>query len=303
MIFVFGSINVDLVVNVPNLPNAGETVVGNSYKLIPGGKGANQALAARRAGADVQIIGAVGKDDLSQTATKNLNESGVCLNNVVSLEGTTGLALIGISPEGENQIIVASGVNQQVNPNWLEEAIHESSTLLLQLELSIESVAKAIAIGRKEKCQTILNTAPFNKNVIPYLKDIDVLIANVVEAKDIAIELGISKEPSHFLEEFVSKYNVKLIITLGSEGCIAHDGNQQYKVSPPKVDVIDTTGAGDAFVGCLATNLDNGVEFESALTQATIAGSLACTVIGAQDGAPTLTQINDMYKDYKNSQR
>ena len=115
------------------------------------------------------------------------------LNNVVSLEGTTGLALIGISPEGENQIIVASGVNQQVNPNWLEDAIHENSTLLLQLELSIESVAKAIAIGRQEKCQIILNIAPFNKKVIPYLKEIDVLIANEVEAKDIAIEFGFFK--------------------------------------------------------------------------------------------------------------
>ena len=298
MIAVFGSINVDLVVNVPNLPIAGETVVGKNYILIPGGKGANQALAAKRAGAEVRMIGAIGDDDFSRTALKNLNTAGVNLDYVVNLNGTTGVALIGISPKGENQIIVASGVNQQVEPGWLDNVVNECRTLLFQLELPIESVEEAIAIARREKCQIILNSAPFDQKIVQSLQDVDVLIANEIEAEAIALELGISTEPCKFLEEFVAKFNNKGIITLGSNGCVGHDGSQAYEVFPPDVEAVDTTGAGDAFVGCFVACLDQGLKFENALIHATIAGSLACTVIGAQDGIPYREQIEDMYNDY-----
>ena len=298
MIAVFGSINIDLVVDVPKLPIVGETVLGDSYTLIPGGKGANQALAAQRAGAEVQMIGAIGNDEFSKSALKNLKNAGVCLNDVANLTGTTGLALIGVSQEGENQIIVASGVNQQVDPHWLDEVVDERNILLLQLELSLNAVTEAILIGKRKKCQTILNTAPFKKEIIPYLKDIDVLVANEVEAGAIAIELGLSAEPKKFLDEYVAKFKNKCIITLGSKGCIGHDGTKAYEVVPPEVNVIDTTGAGDTFVGSLAACLDQGLIFESALIHATIAGTLACTVLGAQDGAPHREQIESMFQEY-----
>ena len=299
MIAVFGSINVDIVVNVPNLPSNGETVVGNGCQLIPGGKGANQAVAACRAGANVKMFGAIGKDEFYDIARKNLDAEGCCTCNVLICEGTkNGLALIGVDSHGENQIIVTSGANQLADPHRLYHISDEFETLVLQLELPITSVIEAISIGRSEGGQVILNSAPFNKKIVPHLIDVDVLVANEVEAEAIAKELDLSTEPEKFVEQIVKKFDNKCVVTLGSKGCVGNDGTQSYKISAPDVAVIDSTGAGDTFVGFLAASLDQAEDFETALIKATLAGSLACTLEGAQEGTPDLEEVLLLYQCY-----
>lgn len=296
MIVVYGSINVDLVVAVERLPHAGETVVGADHQTFAGGKGSNQALAARRAGSDVRMIGAVGADDFAMTALRNLRADGVDLSGVKSVHGSTGVALIGVAADGENQIIVASGANRHTDPAWLEGLVDADTTLVLQLELPIRHVVGAIAQAKKVGARIVLNTAPFDLSIASQLGDVDVLIANEVEVAALAETLQLPAEPEHFTRLYAGHHNRTCIVTLGGEGCIAHDGSRFYKAAAPTVEVVDTTGAGDAFVGSLSASLDGGNDLAAALAHGTAAGALACTKTGAQTSAPDAKEIAALAK-------
>ncbi len=293
MIVVFGSINLDLVVAVPRLPGAGETVVGPDHQSFAGGKGANQALAAARAGGKVKMIGAVGDDAFAGPALANLRAAGVDLARVRRLPGSTGLAMIGVDHAGENQIICASGVNARVVADWLEGEISKGDLLVLQRELALEPIEKAIDKARAIGATILLNVAPSAGGGLSRMIDrVDVLVANEAEAAELAVELGVRDAPSpEALLAALSAENRYTVITLGAEGLIASKGDMIWRVPAPEVSVTDTTGAGDAFVGALAASIDRGDDFPGALREGVAAGALACTANGAQSSSPDRAAI------------
>ncbi|WP_428673039.1 ribokinase [Roseibium sp.] len=291
MIFVFGSINLDMVVALPRLPKAGETVSGPDHQTFPGGKGANQALAARRAGAEVSLTGAVGRDAFAELALANLRAAGVDLQGVRVLDGATGLALIGIDPKGENQIIVASGANIRVEADWLEGRVTSGSTLMLQGEAPLREIRKAMGIAGQTGASVFWNPAPVPQDdLMDCLDRTNTLVVNEGEAAYIAGKLGMPGEPDKFARDGAASGRA-VIVTLGSRGIVAAKGEGLFRFAAPQVTAVDTTGAGDAFCGALAAALDLGRPFDRALKEGMAAGALACTVTGAQSSAPDKAEI------------
>ncbi|MBA5776245.1 ribokinase [Stappia sp. F7233] len=294
MIIVFGSINLDLVVALPRLPQPGETVVGPDHQTFAGGKGANQALAAARAGGRVRMIGAVGNDAHAAPALANLEKAGVDLSHVRHLPGSTGIAMIGVDAAGENLIMCASGVNARVVADWLQGEVREHDLLVLQRELALEPIEKAIAMARRNRARVLLNAAPSAGGGLARLvDDVDILVANRQEAAELAAERGkadASASPEDLLGVLSSPDRLT-VITLGGDGLVAREGDILWRVKAPKIDVVDTTGAGDAFVGALAAALDRGADTERALKEGTAAGALACQATGAQTSSPDKAAI------------
>lgn len=293
MIVVFGSINLDLVVAVPRLPVAGETVVGPDHQSFAGGKGANQALAAARAGGKVKMIGAVGDDAFADPALANLRGAGVDLSRVRKLPGSTGLAMIGVDRNGENQIICASGVNARVVADWLDGELAKEDLLVLQRELALEPIARAIDKAQAVGAKVLLNAAPSAGGDLSNLIDrVDVLVANEAEAAGLAQERGARDVSSpEALLRVLGTPDRHTVITLGARGLIAGKGETVWRVRAPEVQVTDTTGAGDAFVGALAASIDRGDQILRALREGVAAGALACMATGAQSSSPDRAAI------------
>ncbi|PVB60249.1 ribokinase [Labrenzia sp. 011] len=291
MITVFGSINLDLVVSVPRLPKAGETVSGPDHQSFAGGKGANQALAACRAGAAVKMVGAVGRDAFARPALANLRDAGIDLSDVRELDGATGLALIGIDPSGENQIIVASGTNARVEAGWLDRRLTDADILMLQGEAPYAEILQAMDVARRAGASVFWNPAPVPAgNPASGLEGVNTLVVNESEAAFLAAGLAIAEGPAAFLDNVVSPSRA-VVVTLGAEGVVAARGDERFRFASPAVEAVDTTGAGDAFCGALAAALDLGRPFERALREGVAAGALACTVTGAQSSAPMKADI------------
>jgi len=293
MITVFGSINLDLVVAVPRLPTAGETVSGRDHQTFSGGKGANQALAARRAGAEVRMVGAVGRDSFADPALENLRAAGVDLSGVRALEGSTGLALIGIDRQGENQIIVASGTNARVEAGWLDGVLGAGETLVMQGEVPYGELSGAAERARRAEASVFWNPAPVPAgDIAACLEASATLVVNESEAAVIAVGLGIAAADPEAFAERLAGAGRAVVVTLGAGGVLARSGNARYRFAAPKIEAVDTTGAGDAFCGALAAALDRKVPFERALKEGVAAGALACTVTGAQSSAPRKEDID-----------
>lgn len=291
MITVFGSINLDLVVAVPRLPSAGETVSGRDHQTFPGGKGANQALAARRAGAEVKLVGAVGEDGFADLALQNLRDAGVDVSGVRKVGGSTGLALIGIDPAGENQIIVASGTNARVEAAWLGGRLRDGDTLMLQGEVPYQTAAGAALLARQANACVFWNPAPVPEGDLRACFEVaSTIVVNVSEAAVIGNRLGIAGDPESFADSLATPFR-SIVVTLGADGVLARTDKTRYRFPSPRVEAVDTTGAGDAFCGALAAALDRSVSFERALKEGVAAGALACTVTGAQSSAPLLEEI------------
>ncbi|MGL5362589.1 MAG: ribokinase, partial [Bosea sp. (in: a-proteobacteria)] len=294
MIVVFGSINLDLVTPVVRLPLSGETVLGQAYAVHPGGKGANQALAARRAGAEVFMVGAVGDDSFAAPALSLLREGGVDLARVAQMQAPTGAAFITVDAEGANQIVVASGANVQVRAAMLNGLTFASrDILLLQREVpEVECIAAARIAGEKG-ARVVLNLAPSGPIDPALLALLDMLVVNEHEALDLAQSLGWSEtDPDAIAARIDAEHNVACIATLGAEGAVGWSGGVRRAVPAPPTQVVDTTAAGDAFVGALAAALAAGFGFMGALERAVAAGSLACTKPGAQPSLPHKAEID-----------
>lgn len=292
MITVFGSINLDLVVAVPYLPKAGQTVTGPDHQTFPGGKGANQALAARRAGASVRMVGAIGQDAFGPLALTNMQTAGVDLSAVRKLPGASGLAFIGIDAEGENQIIVANGANARVDAGWLEGCLLEADTLLLQGEVPFNQTKRAIERAVRSGAPVFWNPAPVPPDeFLSSLDAVATLVVNESEALDIAARAGLSGGLDAFIDHFASDSR-RVVVTLGAKGVKAGFSGIRYEVSSPAILAVDTTGAGDAFCGALAAALDVGTPFMRALKEGVAAGALACTATGAQSSAPRREEIH-----------
>jgi ribokinase len=293
MITVFGSINVDLVCRVRKAPMPGETVLGSDYALIPGGKGANQALAAARAGAPVRMVGAVGDDDIGKVALTELGPAGVELASVAERQGTTGVAIITVDDNGENTIVVSPGANAMVDAGYIPaDSFAAGDTLLLQLEVPQAQVFAAARMAHENGTRVILSVAPFAPFTPEALADIDIVIVNQHEAADFARHFGLPHDdPEATVTGLAAKLGRTVIATLGPEGAIAAGPEGVIRVPALKVTPVDTTGAGDTFAGVLAAYLDEGQGLRESMALAAVAGSLACTRHGAQPSFPTRAEI------------
>jgi len=284
MILVFGSINVDLVAPVPHLPQPGETVLGGDYALLPGGKGANQALAARRAGAEVVLAGAVGRDTFASIALTLLRRDGVDTRLVRELDRPTGCAAIMVSTAGENAIAVSPGVNSETRSDWVPDELLDLRTIVVaQMEVPFDETASLIRRARMRGARCLLNLAPALSFDLGLLSEIDLLVTNEREAVTLGSDpVGLAR-----------RLRRGLVVTRGPAGALVllADGSR-LEVPALSVDPVDTTGAGDTFVGVLAAALNLGSSFEQALLRASAAAGLACLAYGAQTAMPDAAAID-----------
>jgi len=284
MIVVFGSINVDVLVPVPHLPVRGETVLGELYRLAPGGKGANQALAARRAGAEVTMVGVVGGDAFAAIGLDLLRRDGVDLGLIATVERPTACAIITVDPAGENLIAVASSANLMARAAQVPDALlRQDTVLVLQREVPDAENAALIARARARGARIVLSLAPAGPIAPARLEDVDVLIANEAEA----VTLG--SDPA----ATASRLRQALVVTRGAQGAtvfLAAGGT--FLVPALRVAPVDTTGAGDTFAGVLAAGLDAGLALRDATRRASAAAALACLALGAQEAMPTRAAID-----------
>lgn len=295
MIIVFGSINLDIVTRVPRLPGPGETVKGDAYKLIPGGKGANQALAAKRAGSDTMMVGAVGDDAFADLALEFLQADGVDLSGVKRVSDPTGIASINVDDNGENAIAVAGGANMAVASAQLNEVLPRGQGFFLtQNEIPEAAIWGGVKQAKEGGYITLHNAAPASTIIDANLVNIDWLIVNETEAIIVAKGAGIDAgdDPKAAAKALAGKTRNNVIVTLGREGAYSYGVAGEHHAPSLPVDVKDTTAAGDTFTGAFAAALDQGFEIAEALARAAAAGSLACTVFGAQPSIPHKAAID-----------
>ena len=282
MIIVFGSLNADLTLRVSQLPGPGETCLCPGYILGPGGKGANQAIAAARAGAHVRMVGCIGRDAFAQPVRQALTAAGIGDADLRPSSEPTGCAVIMVNEHGENVIVVASGANLQaraddVQDSWLTPDAH----ILCQMEITPDEVWALLGRAQARGCKTILNLAPYTCIPSSTLAHLDYLMMNGPETA----AFFQSENWHDAAQSFVREHDITLVVTRGADGADAITPRQSHHVAAHPVDVVDSTGAGDAFVGAFAAALDRGDNLHEALRAAALAGALACTTVGAQASA------------------
>ena len=296
MITVLGSINMDLIASVTRLPNPGETVAGDNFVTAPGGKGANQALAARRAGASVAMAGACGEDEFAVPALTYLRFDGVNLDRVKSASTATGVALIFVGSDGENVIAIVAGANGMVGAEDARAAVggmKRGDTLMLQMEIPAPAIEAALVAAREKGVTSIVNIAPITTDAPRLAKMADIVIANETEFELFCNKAGLDAKAR---EDEMMRLNQEgkqtIIVTLGADGVVAVRNGEICRAKGLTIEPVDTVGAGDTFCGYLAAGLDLGLKFDDALRRAAIAGSLACLKAGAQPSVPVQAEID-----------
>jgi ribokinase len=296
-ITVIGSINMDIVTSTNRVPMMGETVMGESFHTLPGGKGANQAVAAARLGAEVYLVGCVGDDSFGTDLLQHLKNQGVHTDYVEPVTHTsTGTASTTIA-NGDNHIIVVPGANYAVTPEFVakyEQVIAESDVLMLQLEIPLESVEKAVEIANKHHVKVILNPAPIQPLSKELMKKVDYLTPNEYEQQMLF-------DANEWTDQEREEMMAKCIITRGAKGITFYQ-NGQKELPSYKVKVVDTTGAGDSFNGALAVSLSNGATVEDACQFAIAVGALSVTKLGAQGGMPTREEVHGFLQTQKGNE-
>lgn len=294
-VVVVGSANLDLVVQVDRHPRPGETVLGGDLQRHPGGKGANQAIAAAKAGgARTVFVGALGEDDAARVLLGSLGSAGVDTSVVQRTGSPSGVALISVSRAGENSIIVAPGANSDVRIDGSARyELQNANVVLAQLEIPMTTVLEA-ARSRHDQALFILNAAPSRPLGRDVWEQIDVLVVNEHEAADVGSDLetgaGRRSNTSELAQALLERVPA-VVITLGSAGClVAERGKEPVQVPAPTVEAVDTTGAGDTFCGVLAAALARGEDLVDAARLAAVAGALAVTRPGAQGAVPTVDE-------------
>lgn len=290
MIVVFGSVNLDLIFSFPALPAPGETVLTPDMRIEPGGKGANQALAAARDGARVVMAGAVGRDALAGDALALLRAEGVDLMRVATTDRVTGCAAIFVDRAGRNAIGVGSGANLAVRAEQVEDALlSRDTTMVLQMEVAPAETEALIRRARARQAKIVLNLAPAAPLDREVLAILDVLVVNEGEAAWLAASLGCPPDAAGLR----SALGNVVVRTLGERGAEAADPAGEMRVPALGIQAVDTTGAGDCFTGVLAAALDRGLALPAALSRASVAAALSCTRRGSQATMPRRKEVDD----------
>jgi ribokinase len=297
-VVIFGSINMDLVVRTPRLPAAGETLTGHTFFTAPGGKGANQAVACARLGAQARMIGRVGDDMFGATLRASLRDYGVDVAAVGTSAGPSGVAVIAVDDAAENNIIIVAGANGtigQADLALLEGALADARVLLLQLEVPIEAVAAAALAARRRGVAVILDPAPARALRPELYAAADIITPNETEAAALA---GLAVNDQHDAERaarvLLDRGVRAAVIKLGSKGVYWTDGAQSQFAPAFRVEAVDSVAAGDAFNGGLATALDAGLPLAEAIRWGLAAGALSVTKAGAQQSMPTRAELERM---------
>ena len=290
-VLVVGSVNIDLVTRVRDFPRPGETLLGSDYETHHGGKGANQAVAAARMGAVVSFLGRVGRDDFGSRLRAALADEGIDVSRLRDVEGPSGAAFITLNEAGQNTIIVASGANARLAPDDLTaEAFEEAGVVVLQQETPAATVRRAIELGRQNDAKVIVNAAPAGAMSLGELAGCDLLVVNETEAASLG---GSASEPEQMLDTLADRFPA-VVLTLGSNGLLWRSGGDSGKLRSHAVTVLDTTAAGDAFVGAAAAALVEGPDLRKAVLWGNAAGALAVTKAGAQPSLPTREQVEGL---------
>ena len=283
MIVCFGSINLDLIFPLPHLPQPGQTVLGPRMTIEPGGKGANQAVAAARDGARVMFAGAVGRDALAEDALALMRRGGVDISRVIQADTATGCAAICVDPAGKNLIAVASGANQAARQTQIEDALlTPTATVLMQGESDPADITTLIRRAHARGARVILNLAPPGPIALDALRALDLLVLNEDEAAWLADHLGCA----HDAAALHRTLGIGIVLTLGAAGAEAVTNSGSMRIPGRTVNVVDTTGAGDCFTGVLAAGLDRGLSLRDALDRANAAAALCCARPGTQGSMP-----------------
>ena len=289
MLVVFGSLNVDLVFNVEAFPEPGKTYLCDRVATCAGGKGGNQAVAAAHAGSQVAMVGAVGDDAFGDTAQRGLRQAQVDVSLVHKVGAPTGCASIYVDRQAENTIVVASGANQLLRHTACPDALlAASTTLCLQMEVAADDNAHIAARARARGARTILNLAPFRPVPSALLKTIDYLLVNEHEAREVAAHMKLPRtaDIARCAQALARHTALSCVVTLGSKGALAATHRGIVEVQARQVTPVDTTGAGDCFVGVFAAMLDRGAQLDQALRYASAAGTLCCLHAGTQPSMP-----------------
>ena len=300
-VVVVGSLNADLTITTDRLPSAGETVAGHDFAIRPGGKGANQAVAAVRLGSALSLVGAVGDDVHGNMLVQAADRDGIDTDSIVRIAGTsTGVAVIEVDANGENSIVVFPGANGRLAPHHVEqeaERIAAAAVVCLCLESPLETVIAATRLGHKAGAIVMLNLSPFKEVPAEVLADADLLLVNEHEAAQL---LG-STDPTLDWEATARGFTARgvrdVVVTLGARGSmVIQGGPEDLPVLTPipaaPTSVVDTTGCGDAFTGAVADSLARGEGLVAAARRAAVVASMAAATEGAQDSYPTLSEVN-----------
>jgi len=306
-ILVVGSINMDMVVRVREMPAPGETVLGGGFGTAFGGKGANQAVAVARLGGKCRFISAVGDDEFGPALRGNLHKEGVDCSAVATKRGEpSGVAMIMVDANGENSIVVSSGANFHVTPDDdlfpNEHLFAEAAIVVLQLELPLPTVRAACELARRHHGRILLDPAPAPATLCDELCRVDVLTPNVTEAQRITggrtVGLGDESVDKLVASAIIQRGAKNVVLKLGGRGSMVVTGDGHFYTVPPfKVPIVDTTAAGDAFTGALAVAMARGDHLRDAARFANAAGALACTRLGAQTAMPTALEVGVLMRD------
>lgn len=295
-IVVFGSVNMDLVARAPRLPNVGETVLGDAFETVPGGKGANQAVACGRLGARVAFVGRVGRDAFGNTLLQSLATANVDLADVTVTPGASGVAIIEVDDHGQNRIVVVPGANGAVDDDdlaRLERRLQPGDWLLLQLEIPLHAVVAAARVAKARGALVMLDPAPARTDLPSELWSlVDVLTPNETEARLLTnVDVSTRDDAEHAARALLARGPSAVVVKRGSRGALYVDERTVLPIDPFDVEAVDTVGAGDAFNGGLAAALAEGRPLPDALRFASATAALSVTKRGAQDALPTRLDV------------
>ena len=305
-IYVIGSSNTDMVVKSNFLPKPGETVIGNTFLMNPGGKGANQAVSASKLGADVTFVTKVGNDMFGKKAVNNFKKIGIKTDYIrIDKNNSSGIAIIMVDKSGENSISVAPGANNSLtikDVNFIEEKLNADDYVLIQLEIPKTVVEYLIEICNKLKVKLILNPAPFQKISDYHLSQVNTITPNEIETEYLSGIKVKDKETAKKASEILINKGIKnIIITMGEKGAFYKSSSFEGLIPTKKVSVIDSTAAGDTFNGALVAGLSMKMDMLTSIDFANNAATYSVTKLGAQSSAPSINDLNNKFLKYVHS--
>ncbi|RKS87622.1 ribokinase [Orbus hercynius] len=303
-LIVLGSINADHVLNLPQFPKPGQTLTGNHYHIAFGGKGANQAVAAGRGGANIQFIAAVGDDDIGKTICEQLIKDQIDTRSIASIANEkTGVALIFVNQQGENEIGIYAGANAAVTPDYLhayQQDIIDADAILMQLETPLATIASAVKLAKQHHTQVIVNPAPAQALTDEILSHIDIITPNETEAESLTgITVSCEQDADRAAKQLHQKGINTVIITLGSKGAWVSVAGVGKLIAGYQVQAVDTIAAGDTFNGMLVTALLEGKTLDEAVKYAHAAAAIAVTRTGAQSSVPWREEIEQFMVQHR----